>query len=124
MLAAALLIVSPAARAVARWVLRGLGVGVVALVALAVLAARRRHHARPVRAQHLPTGQWHIRVWVRLDSGRAVPLRRGVVPGQWASPTDAEADVLARWVRLHGWPATGRLCAKAEPVNVPGAVVR
>ena len=79
-------------------------------------------HAVPV-ARHVAPAVSPVRS-VTAATAAPVPLRRGVVPGQWASPTDAEADVLARWVRLHGWPATGRLCAAAEPINTPGAVVR
>lgn len=118
---AALVVVAVAALAVSRqarraaWaVLRGVGGALLALAAAVV--ERRRSLERPAR--QLPAGHaWRCTVYLE-HRGAMRALASGSVTGEWATAGDVEHAAMARWVEAHGWPAVGRLCARAEPVAV------
>jgi hypothetical protein len=84
-----------------------------------VVVERRRGLERPTR--ELPPGHaWKCTLYVEAG-GRLRAIATGTVTGAWETTGDVEREAMARWVEARGWPAAGRLCARAEAVAVRSA---
>jgi hypothetical protein len=82
--------------------------------------ARRPGPTGTVPSRELPlTHRWRVTMFV-AQRGRTTPLATAVIGGPLVAAVEVERELLARWVGVHGWPAEGRLCCRAEPLPVPG----
>lgn len=80
---------------------------------LARLAFRRRN-AKPSRTVALPR-EYQATLYLTGPDGRRAVLGRGAVPGQWTSAGDVEAEIIGRYMAIHGSPAAGELGCHAQP---------
>lgn len=72
-------------------------------------------HARRARAERPEPAEYQATLFVRYGDTMHV-LAEGPIPGTWASASEAESEVIARYLAAHGAPA-GELTCAAEPVR-------